>query len=473
MSRTVLKEGDEGVSLILKNKKQKAVKQGVAVRSPVHVVYGGAHLFGGGTPKKLGGIALKTLLAQAPNFVEFATAMGLSGSEALPVDPQAIADLEKKLAKAAAKVKTTDPAAYFGWTVYRRTIKKLQEEPVEDFRIDFEDGYGFRTDEEEDAHAISASAALARSFADGSITKFCGFRIKSLGRETFGRAIRTLEVFMDNFLVKTAGKVPDNFVITLPKVADRKEVKQLVDWLTKIEKKAKIKTGTIGIELMAETPQAIFDDKGRPALPALIKAAKGRCRSVHFGAYDYTASLGISAVNQRIDHPACDFARQMMQVSLVPLGVRLSDSVTTEMPVPAHSGGGLTKIQREENRRAIHNAWRTHFNNITRSMSNGFYQSWDLHPNQLPARYAAVFAFFLGSADIQAVRLRSFIEKAAQATMTDNIFDDAASAQGLMNFFRMGLDCGALTEKEVKDATGLSVDEVRSSFQQIMANRRP
>jgi citrate lyase beta subunit len=436
-------------------------------RSPVHVVYGGAHLFKPDTPKKLGGIALKTLETYATNFVEFALAMGLAGSERLPSYPQAMVDLEKKLDKSAAKVKESDPAAWFAWTVYQRTIKKLKNEPVEDFRIDFEDGYGFRSDEEEDGHAVAASTALAKTFADGTITKFCGFRIKSLAPETSVRGIRTLELFLDNFLLKTVGKIPDNFVVTLPKVTDRKEIKKLVDRLSTIEKKAKIKSATIGIEIMVETPRAIFDEKGRLALPAFIKAAKGRCRSAHFGAYDYTALLGISAIHQRIDHPACDFARQVMQVSLAPLSIRLSDSVTTEIPVPVHSDGSLTKIQREENRRAIHHAWRTHYNNVTRSMTNGFYQSWDLHPNQLVGRYAAVFAFFLESLDARAARLRGFIEKATQASMTGNTFDDAASAQGLLNFFRMGIDCGAIAQQEAKDSTGLTADDISSPFQEI------
>ena len=440
-------------------------------RAPVHVVYGGAHLFKTDTTKKLGGIALKTLETYAANFVEFALAMGLPGSEWLPSYPPAIADLEKKLDRSPAKVKESDPAAWFAWTIYQRTIKKLRDEPVEDFRIDFEDGYGFRTDEEEDGHAVAASTALAKTFADGTITKFSGFRIKSLAPETSVRGIRTLELFLDNFILRTAGGIPENFVVTLPKVTKSKEVKQLADRLAKIEKKAKIKSGTICIEIMVETPRAIFDEKGRPAPPSFVKAAKGRCRSAHFGAYDYTALLGISAFHQSIDHPACDFARQMMQVSLAPLGIRVSDSVTTEIPVAVYSGGPLTKLQREENRRAIHHAWRTHYNNVTRSMKNGFYQSWDLHPNQLVARYAAVYAFFLESLDAQAARLRGFMEKATQANMTGNTFDDAASAQGLLNFFRMGIDCGAITEKEAQDSTGLTADEIRSSFQEIMSGR--
>ena len=151
-----------------------------------------------------------------------------------------------------------------------------------------------------------------------------------------------------------------------------------------------------------------------------------------------------------------------MQASLAPLGVRLSDSVTTEMPVPVHRGAEISEGEKSENRRAVHHGWRVHFENVTRSMSTGFYQSWDLHPNQLPARYAAVYSFFLFNYDAQARRLNGFIEKAGQANLSGSTFDDAASAQGVLNFFRRALDCEALTPQEVESATGLSAEGIAS-----------
>ena len=106
-------------------------------------------------------------------------------------------------------------------------------------------------------------------------------------------------------------------------------------------------------------------------------------------------------------------------------------------------------------------------------MTNGFYQSWDLHPAQLVARYAAVFAFFIEAHEAQARRLRGFIEKATQANLTGNTFDDAASANGLLNFFRRALNCGAFTEAEIAESTGLSIEELHAdSFLKIMENRR-
>ena len=409
-----------------------------AARSPVHVVYGGAHLFNAGTPGKLGTIALLSLKSYAPDAGEFAAAMGLTGVKG------------------------------FVQAVYKKTIDKLAHEPVEDFRIDFEDGYGFRPDGEEDADAERAAGELAKAYLEDKITSFCGFRIKSLSPETKDRAIRTLELFLGAFLEQTGNRMPPNFVVTLPKVSDRKEVSDLCKHLARIEKHADLPRRSIGVEVMIETPQAFLDKKGRVALAGLITAAKGRCTSAHFGAYDYTSALGISSVHQHLRHNACNFARQLMLITLAPLGVRLVDSVTTKMPVPLHKEPKLTDEQKNENRLSVHAGWREHFDNVTASMSNGFYQSWDLHPNQLPARYAAVYAFFLRSRDADAARLRGFIEKATQANLTGSAFDDAASAHGLMNFFRLGLDCGAFSAAQIKKATSLSARQIKNfSFAEI------
>jgi len=473
MSKTVLHDGDEGVLLIVKNNRPKRIEQSDP-RSPVHVVYGGAHLFTSDTVQKLGRIASQSLETYAPNFVEFADAMWLKGAETLPRFPKAVADLERQLAKNAKKVKAENFPAWFAWTVHQRTLQKLNTQPVEDYRIDFEDGYGFRGDEEEDSHAVSAAHELAECFLENNITLFSGFRIKSLAPETFGRSVRTLHLFLENFLTKSGGRLPENFAVTLPKVSDRKEVKQLCRYLKKIEKKAGLDKGSIKIEIMVETPLAIVNKKGRIALASLIAAAKDRCTSAHFGAYDYTASLGIASSHQQLRHEACSFARQMMLIALSPLGIRLSDSVTTEIPVPIHRGEKLSKTKAEENKRAVHSAWRSHFDNVTHSMTNGFYQSWDLHPNQLVARYAAVYSFFLDGMEAQADRLKVFIEKATQANLTGNKFDDAASAQGILNFFKWAIECAAITEQEVVETTGLSMEDIQSgSFLNLMENRRP
>ncbi len=450
------------------------IRQPSSLRSPVHVVYGGAHLFRAETPQKLGTLALKSLDEYAPNFMEFSKAMWLKGADILPNYEDAIADLEFQFIEREEKLKRENYAAWFALTVYKKTIEKLRNEPVEDFRIDFEDGYGFRTDAEEDEHCISASEQLALSIRHSALsTPFCGFRIKSFQKETFRRAVRTLDLFLTNLLEKTNGELPENFVVTLPKIKRSEEVEILNDLLGEFEKQNSLENGLIKIEIMIETPEAIINEKGEINLRNLVAAGKGRVVAAHFGAFDYTASFGISGTHQHLRHEACNFARQLMQISLAPLGIRLSDSVTTELPVPVHKGENLSDKFLIQNKRAVHSAWRRHFNNVTCSQIDGFYQSWDLHPAQLPARYAAVYSFFLDAKDEQARRLKGFIEKATRAATTGNIFDDAASAQGLLNFFLRALNCGAVGENEVLELTGLSEIELRSaSFLQIMENRR-
>jgi citrate lyase beta subunit len=465
MSKTILTDGDEGVRLIIKDGKAKPAE--ASGRTPVHVVYGGADRFSIDTPRKFGRVALDSIRKYAPNFAAFAHAFHLPGSEHLPMFPKAVKELQAALKEAPEKVKKKDRAAWFAWTIYQKTLTKLRTEPVEDFRIDFEDGYGFRSEAEEDGHAVAAATELANAFKKRRTTAFSGFRIKSLAPETYGRSIRTLELFLATLLDQTDGTLPGNFIVTLPKVTDARQVKDLARRLSKIEKDRKLKKDSIGIELMIETPDAILDKRGRVAIPGLLKAARGRCRSVHFGAYDYTAALGISASFQDIRHPACGFARSVIQAACAGSGVRVVDSVTTLMPVPIHRDETLTEVQRTENRESVYPGWLKHFQNVTASMKDGFYQSWDLHPNQLVARYAAVYAFFLTEMDAQAARLKTFLGKATQASLTGNTFDDAASAQGIVNFFRNGLHCCAFSEDEVKKLTGVGADDLSRSFGEI------
>lgn len=476
MSKTILHDGDEGVTLIVRDAKPNKDKKQLAplrpTRSPVHVVYGGAHLFKAGTARKLGDIALRSLETYSPDFLQFAEAFDLAGSGSLAASKKDAESLVKFHETAPENLRNEDFPAWLALTIYQRTKTKLGNEPIEDLRIDFEDGYGFRPDDEEDRDAAAAAMELAQAFREHTITPFAGFRVKSYTAETRERAKRTLNIFLDTFLDATERTLPGNFVVTLSKVTDKKEVSELSHDLKKIEKKAGLNEGSILMELMIEHPLALIDLKGRFAPAGLIKASHGRCIAAHFGAFDYTASVGVAASHQDIAHPSCDFARQIMLATLSPLGIRLSDSVTTQLPVPAHKGSDLSESQAAENANAVRSGWKVHYQNVRRSMAAGFYQSWDLHPNQLVARYAAVYSFFLEAADAQAARLRGFLEKATQATLTGNAFDDAATAMGIVNFFRQGLECGALTESEVNAATGLTREELQAgSFKELMKSK--
>lgn len=443
-------------------------------RQPVHTVYGGAHIFTADTARKLGELALKSVQEYAPNFYEFARALHLPGAETLPTSAQRQAALLKQLRRNPDAVKRTHPDAWLAHTIYHRVIEKLKKEPVEDFRIDFEDGYGNRPDAEEDEDAERTARAMARGLAEESLPPFIGIRIKPLTEELKARGLRTLDVFLTTLMHETGGKLPPNFVVTIPKVTIPYHVSAAVDVCKILEAKLGLPFGSLRLEVMVETPQAIITHRGESQLPLLIAAGEGRIRGAHFGVYDYTALCEITAAHQTMRHPACDFARHMMKVSLAQTGVMLSDGATNILPVGPHRAGNgtLTKKQIAENKASVHRAWKLAFDDTMHSLRHGFYQGWDLHPAQLPVRYAAVYAFFLEGLDLAALRLKTFIEKAAQATLIGDVFDDAATGQGLLNYFLRGLNCGAITEDEAL-STGLSLEELRTrSFVKILAQRR-
>jgi hypothetical protein len=145
------------------------------------------------------------------------------------------------------------------------------------------------------------------------------------------------------------------------------------------------------------------------------------------------------------------------------------------MPVARHriaKGETLTDAQIEENRAGVHRAWKLHYDDTRHSLEGGYYQGWDLHPAQLPSRYAAVFTFFLEGLDAAAQRLRNFLAKAAQATLVGDVFDDAATGQGLLNYFLRGVTSGAIPQAEAAAMTGLTLEELAGrSFVRILTNR--
>ena len=416
-------------------------------RQPVHTVYGGAHLFRADSAAKLGALAVRALEQYAPDSTTLSSALGFS-------------DMEPTLQR----------------TVYERVRNKLRREPVEDFRIDFEDGYGNRPAAEEDGHARSAAVEVANGFRADTLPPFIGIRIKPVNAEMHGRSVRTLDLFLTTLLETTGGALPANFVVTLPKLTSPAHAAFCADVLAALESRLGLAEGSLVFEVMVELPQLILDATGSAPLPLVIDAGNDRIVAAHFGTYDYTAALNITAAEQRMQHPACDFARHMMQVTLAGRGVWLSDGSTTILPVPPHrapDGGTLTEVQSRENTAVVHRGWKLHFDDVRDSLARGFYQGWDLHPAQLVTRYAALFSFFLSGFDAAADRLHNFIDKAAQATLVGEVFDDAATGQGLLNYFLRGINCGAVTEEETLARTGLALDELRSrSFVQILRSRQ-
>ncbi len=446
-------------------------------RQPVHTVYGGAHLFKSDSAERLGGLARRSLDQFAPDFLSFAKALGLPGSEYLPDSAEQDAGLAARLAADLDGVRQENKSAWLAHSIYTRVNEKLLREPVEDFRIDFEDGYGNRPDTEEDGHAAAAAKEAATGLHNKTLPPFLGIRIKPFNEELRPRSMRTLDIFISTLLQETNGQLPANFVVTLPKITVPEQAAALADIFDLLEQQTGLAGGSLKMEMMIETTQSIINSRGQINLPLMLDATRGRCVAAHFGTYDYTASCSITAAHQHMMHPACDFAKHMMQVSFAGTGIWLSDGATNIMPVAPHrfaeGGAPLTAEQIAENRDVVHRAWKLHYDHIQHSLIGGFYQGWDLHPAQLPTRYAAIYAFFLQSLDAASERLRNFVDKAAKATLVGDVFDDAATGQGLLNYFLRALNCGALTEDEAVELSGLTVAELRSgSFVKILKNRQ-
>jgi citrate lyase beta subunit len=439
-------------------------------RQPIHTVYGGANLFKSNTTDVLGSIALKSLLHNAPNFVEFGKAFQLKGSENFPESTNDQQKLVQEI-ELLSPEELKNNSAGFSYTIYQKVIAKLKKEGVEDFRIDFEDGFGNRSDKEEDETAVRAANEVAKGIENQTLSPFIGIRIKPFTEELKDRGLRTLDLFLTTLLTASNGKLPENFVVMLPKVTIPEQIIALVSFFEAIEEAFELENGTLKMEMMVETTQSIMDHSGVNPLYRFILASKGRCIATHFGTYDYTASNNITASYQEMDHDVCDFAHYMTKVALAHTGIWLSDGATNTMPIGPHRGD-LTPVQEAENKAVVQRAWLKGYGHIRHSLYKGLYQGWDLNPAQLPMRYTAVYAFFLESYDDAVLRLKIFVEKAAQATLIGDTFDDAATGQGLLNYFLKALNSGAITIDEVL-ATGLTIDEIRTrSFAKILKDRR-
>jgi len=370
---------------------------GAEGRQPVHTVYVPADRFSRSTPSDFGAEALRLLNTHTPGAGSFGAAFGLDPEIAGPVR--------------------------------ERVAAKLASEPVEDVRIDFEDGYGVRPDAEEDAHIDQVVEAVGAAYQVKALPHYWGIRVKSFADGGHERAMRTLDGFL-TALRDRLGRLPGGFTITFPKVIAAEHVALFAEYLDRLEASLGLPSGILRFEIQVETPEALFDGDGRIALRAIASAAAGRLTAAHFGVFDYTAAIGLPPEEQRLDHPACDFARHIMQVAFAGTGVRLSDGSTNVIP-------------RNDGPDEINATWSAHAAHVRHSLRHGFHQGWDLHPAHLPSRYAIVYAYHLTGVDDVIGRVRAWHEQAAGG---NGVLDEPATIAALTARLRRGVDCGALDE---------------------------
>ena len=331
--------------------------------------------------------------------------------------------------------------------VYERLRRKLDSEAVEDLRIDFEDGYGIRPDDDEDAVAVTAAQSLAASIAAGDAAPFHGIRVKSFEAPTRRRGVRTLQLFMRTLV--EAGGLTDGFVVTLPKVTSVDQVEAFVFALGRVEEACSLEPGTLHFEIQVETPQAILGADGTALVSRMIHAGGGRVTGLHYGTYDYSASLGVAAEYQSLEHPVADHAKAVMQVATAGTGVFVSDGSTNVLPVG--------------DREAVRAAWRLHPRLVRRSLERAIYQGWDMHPAQLPSRYVATYSFFREGLPRAAERLHAYVHGGQSGFL-----DEPATAAAMAGFLLRGLECGALDAAELDEVVGVDPDTLAA-----LARRRP
>jgi citrate lyase beta subunit len=374
-------------------------------RQPVHTVYVPADRYHAGLPADWGAQAAKLVAVHAPDGAALAEVVGI------PVD------LAEQVAP--------------------RLAAKLASEPIEDLRIDFEDGYGVHPDAEEDEVAVRAADALAAAVAAGNAPPYVGIRFKSLEAATRRRGIRTLDLFLTR--LAAAGDLPAGLVVTLPKVTDVAQVEAFAEVCAEWERATGAPDGRLRFEIQVETPQAILGMDGRATVARMLAAAFGRVSGLHYGTYDYSAACGVSAAYQSMEHPAADHAKAVMQVAAAGTGVRVADGSTNVLPV----GDGP----------AVRAAWRLHARLVRRSLERAFYQGWDMHPGHLVTRYAATYAFYREGFPGAADRLRAYLGSA-----DSGVLDEPATAQAMASLLVRGLQCGALDEAEVTGRAGVERD---------------
>jgi citrate lyase beta subunit len=384
-------------------------------RQPIHTVYVPADRVHAEVVSEWGGIALAALDEHAGDAATWADAVGRSSRE-----------IEE---------------------VWDRVRRKLATEPIEDLRIDLEDGYGTRHDGDEDSDAAAAGAAVVTAQAAGALPPFCGVRFKSLEAATRRRGLRSLDIVLGAVL--GSGDLPAGWVQTLPKATSARQVEAMALACGRLEQAYALPAGRLRFEIQVETPQAVLGSDGAATVAAMIQAAEGRCTGLHFGTYDYTAALGIAGGYQAMDHPAADHAKHVLQVAAAGTGVRVSDGSTNVLPV------GSTA--------AVRAGWARHAHLVTRSLERGLYQGWDLHPAQLPTRFLSTYLFFRRDLAELSARLAVYLRNGTGA-----VLDEPATAQAIAAFLVRGVRCGAVDAAEVEEVAGCEIATVEQ-----VAARKP
>ncbi|WP_078278015.1 DUF6986 family protein [Mycobacteroides franklinii] len=309
--------------------------------------------------------------------------------------------------------------------VLPRVKERLAIAPIQDLRLDFEDGYGWREDSIEDADARRAGRVLRTLSIDANPPAALGIRIKGLTSLHLRRSVRTLELVLDG-----ASGVPRGFVTTIPKFRSLAQVEAALRLFDTLEQVHGLPSGSLRFELQIESPQAVLGADGTVPLAKAIHLARGRLTALHYGTYDYSAACGIAAEYQSLEHPVADHAKAVMLAAAAQTGVWVCDGSTQVNPdgSPEQQAAALTR----------------HHRLVTRALERGYWQGWDMHPGHLVTRWLATYGFHRRALAVAGPRIVAYLQRQG-----GGVVDEPATAQALAAGVLRGLDCGAYTDDEV------------------------
>ena len=242
---------------------------------------------------------------------------------------------------------------------------KLAAEPIEDLRLDFEDGYGPRPDDEEDARRRGDGEPLADAAPPGPRRR-CRPAVQVLrGADPPPRATHPRPV--PRHPARRPAACPTGWSSRCPRSARSSQVAGHGRRSAGGSRRRRTPRRSLRFEIQVETPQLIIGADGTRPVAA---ADPRRWRAGHRPALRHLRLQRLAAASPRptrpCDHPAADFAKQ------VDAGGRRR-----------HRGAPVRRLhQRAAGRRPaqVHAAWRLHAGLVRRALERGFYQGWDLHP---------------------------------------------------------------------------------------------
>ncbi|AKC41435.1 aldolase [Mycobacteroides chelonae] len=309
--------------------------------------------------------------------------------------------------------------------VLPRVSERLASSPVQDLRVDFEDGYGWREDSTEDADARKAGRTLRALSIEANPPAVLGIRIKGLTSLHLRRSVRTLELVLDG-----ASGVPRGFVTTIPKFRALAQVEAALRLFDELERVHGLPHGSLRFELQIESPQAVLGADGTATLAKAIHLGQGRLTALHYGTYDYSAACGIAAEHQSLEHPVADHAKAVMLAAAAQTGVWVCDGSTQVIP------DGTLEQQRS--------ALTRHHRLVTRALDRGYWQGWDMHPGHLVTRWLATYGFHRRALAVAGPRIVAYLQRQG-----GGVIDEPATAQALAAGVLRGLDCGAYSPDDV------------------------